>query len=199
MKRIFLLAVLGLTLNSCSEATEIDKAKDFQKEQNKFFADSNTSPLVKDALKSFDGLDFFPIDEAYIVIGTLKRTPDEKPFEMPTTTHQKHLYVKYANVTFTLEGRTHTVELYKSLKDLKGTTSQLFLPFSDLSSGGSTYGGGRYLDLEIPEGDQITLNFNKAYNPYCAYNPKYSCPIPPDQNFIKADIQAGEKTYQYTR
>ncbi|MTG96779.1 MULTISPECIES: DUF1684 domain-containing protein [Myroides] len=192
------LALIGISCNS-DHLTETEKAAKFQKKLNKEFADSKTSPLPKDALKTFESLDFFPIQEDFIVTGKLLRTPGEKPFEMPTTTSRKPTYIKFGEITFTLADKTHTVDVFQdlSLKGKEEYTNHLFLPFTDLSSGETTYGGGRYLDLEIPEGDEITINFNMAYNPYCTYNPKYSCPIPPDKNFIKADIYAGVKDYQY--
>ena len=71
----------------------------------------------------------------------------------------------------------------------------MFLPFSDLTSGNETYGGGRYIDLEIPKGKTITIDFNQAYNPYCAYNPKYSCPIVPAENELLTNVNAGVKKF----
>lgn len=200
MKKLFMLgAVLSLLISCSQPKTDIERAEVFQKELNKEFSDSKTSPLPKDALKKFKGLDFFPITEDYVVEAKLVRTPNEKPFTMPTTTSNKLNYVKYGELHFTLNKKEHKVDVFQDLDILKKEdyANHLFLPFTDLTSGVTTYGGGRYIDLEIPEGDLITLNFNQAYNPFCVYNPKYSCPIPPEQNFIEVEINAGVKNYKY--
>ena len=72
----------------------------------------------------------------------------------------------------------------------------LFLPFTDLTNGEATYAGGRYIDLAIPDGDTLIIDFNKSYNPYCAYNKKYSCPIVPKVNHLEIDINAGVKAFK---
>jgi len=192
-------AVILLQFACSAPQTEKDKATIFQKSLNKEFANQETSPLVPDALKKFKSLDFFPVNERFIIEATFTRTPDELPFEMPTTTDRKPIYVKYAYATFSLNGKEHKLVLFQdiNLRAQKEYAQHLFLPFTDLTSGISTYGGGRYMDLEIPEGETIILNFNLAYNPYCVYNPKFSCPIPPEENDIDAEINAGVKDYKY--
>ncbi|MDM1378462.1 DUF1684 domain-containing protein [Myroides marinus] len=196
---VALIALFGISCSNNTPANESEKAVLFQKNMNKEFSDSDTSPLPKDALKKFKELDFFPITEDFVLEGKLVRTPDEKPFEMPTTTSRRPTYKKFGEVSFTLSGKEFKVDVFQdlTLQSKPEYANRLFLPFTDLTSGVTTYGGGRYLDLEIPEGDTITLNFNLAYNPYCVYNPKFSCPIPPEQNFINADINAGVKDYKY--
>ncbi|WP_413511224.1 DUF1684 domain-containing protein [Myroides odoratus] len=202
MKRLIMLGAILLVQLACTAPkTEKDKALIFQKSLNKEFAAKETSPLVPDALKKFKGLDFFPVNERFIIEATFTRTPDEVPFEMPTTTERKPIYVKYGEATFSLNGKQHTLALFQdiNLRNQKEYEKHLFLPFTDLTSGVSTYGGGRYIDLEIPEGEMIILNFNLAYNPYCVYNPKFSCPIPPAQNDINAEINAGIKDYKMVK
>lgn len=199
MKRLILLGAVILLQFACTAPkTEKDKALFFQKSLDKEFSNKETSPLVSDALKRFKGLDFFPVNERFIIEAQFSRTPDEVPFEMPTTTERKPIYIKYGTATFTLNGKQQTLALFQdiNLRNQKEYKNHLFLPFTDLTSGVSTYGGGRYIDLEIPEGETIILNFNLAYNPYCVYNPKFSCPIPPEQNYINAEINAGIKDYK---
>lgn len=195
-----MLGSLLSIMMACSQPkTDTEKANVFQHNLNKEFANKDSSPLPADAIKKFKQLDFFPISERFIIQAKLTTTPDEKPFEMPTTTARKPTYVKYGEVSFVLNGKEHKLDIFQdvNLREKAEYKKHLFLPFTDLTSGVVTYGGGRYLDLEIPTQDSITLNFNMAYNPYCVYNPKFSCPIPPEQNFINAEINAGVKDYKY--
>lgn len=200
MKKILALGfILSLTFACSQPKTESDKAIIFQKNLNKEFTNEKSSPLPKDAIKAFKELDFFPVNEQYIIEAELIPTPDEKPFEMQTTTTRKPIYIKYGEVHFTLNGKKQKLDVFQdiSIREKEEYKKHLFLPFTDLTSGLTTYGGGRYLDLEIPSDNVLILNFNMAYNPYCVYNPKFSCPIPPEQNFIDAEINAGIKDYKY--
>lgn len=170
----------------------------FQKELNAEYADSVKSPLLKKDLKTFKALDFYPINGSFFVNAKFIRTPDEKPFEMPTTTSRKPMYVKYGEAHFSIDGKKFKVNIYQSLdlKKIEEYKDALFLPFTDLTSGVDSYGGGRYIDLKIPQGDTISIDFNTAYNPYCAYNHKYSCPIPPQENDLAIEIKAGVKKFK---
>lgn len=170
----------------------------FQKELNTEYTDSVKSPLLKKDLKTFKALDFYPINEKFFVNAKFVRTPDEKPFEMPTTTSRKPMYVKYGEAHFSIDGKKFKVNLYQSLdlKKIEEYKDALFLPFTDLTSGVDSYGGGKYIDLKIPQGTTITIDFNRAYNPYCAYNHKYSCPIPPQENDLAIEIRAGVKKFK---
>ncbi len=170
----------------------------FQKKMNGEFRDPETSPLPDRYRKDFTGLDFFSPDTTYRVMAKFTRTPEALPFLMPTTTERQSEEVVYGVLEFMLNGRSHKLEVYQNqeLKQQEQYRDYLFLPFADLTNGEETYGGGRYLDLSIPEGDSILIDFNKAYNPYCAYNPKYSCPLVPKQNRLDIAIKAGVKTFK---
>lgn len=174
---------------------EIDR---FQKKLNKEFKDPQESPLTKEDLKVFKSLEFFPADTNFRVIATVKRTKNPKPFKMQTTTDRLPVYTVYAYVSFKLKGKTYNMPVYQNQKLMitPEYKDYLFLPFTDLTNGKTTYGGGRYLDLEIPEGATMVIDFNKAYNPYCAYNAKYSCPIPPAKNHIDVEVTAGVKKFK---
>ncbi|MQP52568.1 MULTISPECIES: DUF1684 domain-containing protein [unclassified Flavobacterium] len=172
-------------------------AEKFQLELNKSYADSLKSPLTKEDFKHFKGLDFYPISEKYIVQATFIRTKKEKPFGMKTTTSRTPLYVKYGELHFSIEGKDFKLNVYQN-KDLikkPGYADYLFLPFSDLTCGKESYIGGRYVDMRIQKGKIWTINFNKAYNPYCAYNYEYSCPIVPLENDLNIEILAGVKKF----
>lgn len=199
MKKVFLLAVLlQFTLNINAQECSTDNATAFQKKINSEYANPKESPLTKADLKKFKSLDFYTIDTDFCVTAEFVRTPNEKPFAMPTTTSRMPMYVKYGELHFTLKGKKCKLDVFQdiTLSKIAEYKDHLFLPFTDLTSGDGSYGGGRYIDLTIPEGNSIMLDFNTAYNPYCVYNHAYSCPIPPEQNDLQVAIKAGVKDYK---
>jgi uncharacterized protein len=169
----------------------------FQKELNIEFADSTKSPLTKQDRLDFKKLDFYPINVNFVVTAQFVRTKKETPFEMKTSTDRRPLYVKYGELLFSIDGKNFKLNLYRNieLSKKKEYKNYLFLPFTDLTSGNETYGGGRYINMKIPKGNTTTIDFNKSYNPYCAYNHKYSCPIVPEENDLKIEIKAGVKKF----
>lgn len=201
MQKFSLLFLFFILLSGCGQSPKsssyIQEIKKHRYELNVKFADKNTTPLtIKDFIE-FSALDFFPIDSTYRIIANFVRTPDEIPFEMSTTTDKKSIEVKYGEAHFALNGEQLKLSIYQNseLQLNPEYKNYLFLPFMDKTNGIESYGGGRYLDLEIPEEEIIILDFNKAYSPYCAYNNKYSCPIPPIENHLEVAINAGEKAF----
>ncbi len=176
---------------------DLASAEKFQSELNQSYADSLKSPLMKEDLKQFKGLDFFSINEKYIVEATFIRTKKEKPFGMKTTTSRTPLYKKYGELHFEIDGKALKLNVYQNvdLNKKPGYEDYLFLPFSDLTCGKESYIGGRYVDMRIQKGKTWTIDFNKAYNPYCAYNYEYSCPIVPLENDLDIEILAGVKKF----
>ena len=176
---------------------DVAAAEKFQSELNKSYADSLKSPLLKDDLKQFKGLDFYPIDEKYIVEAIFIRTKKEKSFKMKTTTSRTPIYKKYGELHFSIDGKELKLNVYQNvdLKKKPGYEDYLFLPFSDLTCGKDSYIGGRYIDMRIPKSEKVTVDFNQAYNPYCAYNYEYSCPIVPLENDLDIEINAGVKKF----
>ena len=172
-------------------------SKKFQTELNQSYADSLKSPLTKEDLNHFKGLDFFPINGKYIVEATFVRTKKENPFGMKTTTSRTPLYKKYGELHFSIDGKEFKLNVYQNIELIKkpGYDDYLFLPFSDLTCGKESYIGGRYIDMRIQKGTIWTIDFNKAYNPYCAYNYEYSCPIVPLENDLDIEILAGVKKF----
>ncbi len=170
---------------------------EFQREMNADFKDATTSPLKEEDRKSFTGLDFFIFDSTFVVTATLTRTPEAKPFKMKTTTDRLPEYVTYGIIEFQLNKKTYQLNIYQDLGLLEkeGFEDYLFLPFLDNTNGDSSYGGGRYVEGRIPNNNSIIIDFNKAYNPYCAYNEKYSCPIVPRENYLPIAVEAGVKTF----
>lgn len=177
--------------------TGLESIRAFQEQMNQTFSDPETSPLSGGALDRFEGLSFFPADTSYQVWAKLMRSPEALPFDMPTTTDRMARERKYGTLAFELQGRPFELQVYQSPELMleEGYEDYLFLPFTDQTNGGSTYEGGRYLDLRIPEGDSLLLDFNRAYNPLCVYNPEYSCPIVPSVNHLDTEIRAGVRAY----
>lgn len=159
-----------------------------RRDRDQFFKESGESPIKDRA--AFTGLRYFEPDAAYRVTATLERLDGGKPYNVTMTGGETETYQPYGRATFTLAGQECRLLVFRSQED-----GQLFIPFKDLTNGQETYGAGRYLD--VPErdvsGDELPLDFNRAYNPFCAYNPTYTCPIPPAENHLKVAVRAGER------
>ena len=202
MKNLFkitFLIVLLFTNCTSNKTSYEDEIAQFQYEMNTHYADAATSPLTEEDQKTFKTLEFFDIDKKYRVEAEFELTPDTPIFEMPTTTERLPLYRKYGIAHFTLDGQKLELSIYQNQKLMTSFeyANLLFLPFNDRTNGTTSYAGGRFIDLEIPQNGttKIVIDFNKGYNPYCAYNKKYSCPIPPAENNLPVAIPAGVKAY----
>ena len=198
MKKALLLFVVMISFVSCAQDKRpIAGDTEFQRKLNIEFKDASKSPLKDKDRKHFKGLDFFVFDSAYVVTATFKKLEGEQPFQMKTTTDRLPVYVKYGFISFELKGQPYQLTVYQNQELMKkeGFEDYLFLPFLDDTNGDTTYGGGRYIDLRFPKGDTMLIDFNTAYNPYCAYNEKYSCPIVPRDNYMSTNIEAGVKVF----
>ncbi|MBP0903946.1 DUF1684 domain-containing protein [Mariniflexile gromovii] len=198
MKPFIVLLTFITCLVSCAQEKKTIKGETkFQRELNAEYKDATTSPLKDKDRKHFEGLEFFKFDSTYVVTATLERTPHTAFFNMKTTTDRVSKERVYGILTFELKGKRHQLNIYqgKDLMEREGYEDYLFLPFLDETNGLESYGGGRYIDARIPKGDTMEIDFNKAYNPYCAYNDKYSCPIVPRENYLKTRIEAGVKAF----
>lgn len=192
---ILLISGLGLY---AQDMGVLNSAKEFQRRQSESFLNPGLSPLPPEDFDEFKGLEFFPLSEKYVVEAEFVRTPFEMPFIMATTTGEEARYVKYGEAYFKIDGKQYQLNLYQDqqVSAAQEKNDRLFLPFTDATSGITTYAGGRYLDLDVPKGKAITIDFNKAYNPFCVYNPEYTCPIPPAENDLKLKVEAGMKDYK---
>ncbi|MFB9057743.1 DUF1684 domain-containing protein [Mariniflexile ostreae] len=199
MKHIFVFALAIICFTSCNQKKRPIKGDtEFQKNLNAEFKDASRSPLKEKDIKYFEGLDFFKFDSTYVVTAILKRTPDSEFFDLKTTTDRITRERVYGVLHFTLKGQEYQLNIYQGEDTMneKGNEDYLFLPFLDETNGVDSYGGGRYMDARIPEGDTMRIDFNTAYNPYCAYNEKYSCPVVPRQNYLKTRVEAGVKAFK---
>ncbi|WAC01828.1 DUF1684 domain-containing protein [Lacinutrix neustonica] len=199
MKNICCLVFLCVSLLSCAQDKEpLLGETQFQREMNSEYKDATKSPLKAKDLKDFEGLDFFKFDATLVVRAKLERTPNTKYFKMKTTTSRVSLERIYGVLTFDIKDVNYKLNVYqgKELTKQEEYKDYLFLPFLDDSNGDGSYAGGRYIDLTIPKGDSIIIDFNTAYNPYCAYNEKYSCPIVPRDNYLATRVEAGVKAFK---
>lgn len=145
-------------------------------------------------------VDFFPFKKQFIITATVEMLKDQPTFQMTTSSGMKKEAQKLVKVTLWFKGATHTLFGYQltALKESQDYADHFFIPFKDATSGKSTYAAGRYLDFkkgDIKNG-KLVIDFNKAYNPYCAFTDGYNCPIPPKENSMKLAVTAGEKKYR---
>lgn len=158
--------------------------------KDRFFREDPQSPLTPEQRQTFGGLSYFPDEPALVVRALPEVFPEPKLVEMETSLGETATYVRWGRARFTVDGQDAALTIYRD----PGSGS-LFVPFQDALRGQETYGAGRYLEAEhLPDG-QVLLDFNEAYNPYCAYNDDWSCPLPPAENRLSVPIRAGEKLF----
>ena len=198
MKRLIALVLFSAGITGYSQIDSslyTDESIRFIAEQNEHYTNKKTSPLDKKARKQFTGHLWYDVNLDYVVKAHFARITNGDTVVMKTAADTEKAYIKYAQLHFNI-GRQHChLSVYQSLSphQTEEDKNHLFIPFKDLTSGKETYGGGRYIDITIPEGDEIILNFNTAYNPYCAYADGYFCPVPPAENTLNVEIRAGAK------
>ena len=164
-------------------------------EKDRYLADGPNSPLPPDEREAFDGLDYYPPDEAYRFVLSLAVDDDPERITVETTADGEREYVAHGQFRFELGDAERTLTAYRR----PGGDGSLWLPFRDATSGETTYGAGRYLDLDADadrEGDRWVVDFNAAYSPFCAYADAYECPLVPPANWLDVRVEAGER-YPY--
>ncbi len=198
MKKVWLLIIpIGIVLfllsrTGGSNEDYNSEIEEFWTDRHDFFRSSDASPFVQKGI-SYQEVEYFTPDPSYKVKGELERFTKRETLVLGNSDGTITTYLKYAYVYFTLNEQKHSLLVLKAL----GFGNQYLLAFGDDTSGDSTYGGGRYLDITIGKSNEVTLDFNKAYNPYCAYFDDFTCPLPPAENLLEIAIQAGEKNYSY--
>ncbi len=193
-----IIILLAFFFSACNNNNEyVSHIQSKRVENDSILKLSENSPLPDSVRTHFAGLEYFPIDEDFKVTADFVRAYNQAEFGMKTTTDRLPVYRKFADAYFNLKGIKCKLTVYQNteLMDNPKFKDYLFVPFTDKTSGEESYAGGRYLDLRIPNDDKIVLDFNLAYNPYCNYNSRYSCPIPPSENDLKVEILAGEKDF----
>jgi uncharacterized protein (DUF1684 family) len=158
-----------------------------------FMLTSDESPIEEEEKDDFEGLNYFPVDMDYKIKARYSPLQENETMIIPTSTGEEEKYTRAGYAIFTLHEKEHRLLL---LQAENGINDKLFLAFADETNGEETYGGGRYLNIPKPNGTVVTIDFNLAYNPYCAYNANFSCPLPPKENMINAPVKAGEKGFK---
>jgi uncharacterized protein (DUF1684 family) len=163
-----------------------------RKDQEFKAADNKLSPIPPAKRAAFTGLPYYPVRAEYRVPASLTAIRADPPvvIELPNTAHELERKVKVGTLSFTLEGQPYTLSAFA---ESAGAIQRLWVPFRDLTSGLETYGGGRYLDLDITATGLYDLDFNRAYHPYCVYDPSWVCPYPPAENRLPVAVRAGER------
>jgi len=173
---------------------------EFRAQKDDFFQHDWQSPLLPEQRKGFAGLKYYPENPGLRLSVPIEEYPDKETVTMITSTGSAQEYLKYGHFSFDVDGQSATLQVYQDPEQ-----GHYFLPFVDATAPGETYGAGRYLEIDPIGGGQFLVDFNYAYNPYCAYNEPYeinpnavqrwSCPLPPRENHLKVRIEAGEKKY----
>ena len=191
-KALFLFLTLASTSISAQDSIPKDVVE-FRTELNRAYSDPEESPLAKEDIPNFKGHEFFNFNDTFRVQARFVKIEDPETFEMSTSSGQIRMYDKYARLEFEINGKEQVLYLYQShrLREMEEYKDHLFLPFKDFTNGLESYGGGRYIDFNIPNGELVLLDFNQSYNPYCAYRDGYSCPIPPEENHLQIKVNAG--------
>ncbi len=176
-------------MSSTNEYIEMRAAKDH------FFREESASPLRAEDKELFKGLNYYDPDPNYSFTGQVQKYESPEVVEMLTSTSELRKFFKYGYFNFEIDSAEYSLQLYKPVEN-SGHDPYYFVPFKDETNGTETYGAGRYLDIPVSGSDIITVDFNDAYNPYCAYSPYFSCPLPPAENHLQVEVKAGEKNYK---
>jgi uncharacterized protein len=187
------LFLCGLFVASCSRppVSYTDEIAQRRADTDAFMRNSSESPVPPDKRATFPPLLYYPIDEQYRVPAALKVVRGTDILEMSTSTGVPRRMRRIGTLAFTLKGQALTLTAFAEADDSR--LARLFVPFGDLTNGVETYQGGRYLDLDLKGSGVYDLDFNRAYHPYCVFNPTYECPVPPKENRLPTPIRAGEK------
>lgn len=195
MHKYLSIIIIACGFLSCGEDSSSDyktEIKAHRKEITKKFLIRESSPLEDKDRTYFVGLNYFEIKPEYKVWAQIQKETRKINLSLSTTGERMADYNKYGLLNFELNGKKLQLQAF-STDNEEGTT--VFVPFADLSNGKSTYESGRYIDLALSDSNYVVLDFNKAYNPYCAYNKDYSCVVPPPENRLDIMLEAGEMKY----
>jgi uncharacterized protein (DUF1684 family) len=197
-RRSWFVAAAALVAAACSsgpsapdESSYVEKITAERANKERMFRESPESPIPSGKHDELLPLEYFPVDSSYSTPAVLELSKDRPEFEMPTSTGKLRKMQRVGVLEFTLKGQALSLGAF--VESGTARITQLFVPFSDLTTGTETYAAGRYLDLDPTSTGLYEIDFNRAYNPYCAYNESYDCPYPPPSNRLKVPVRAGER------
>lgn len=191
---VIAMAVVYMITNTENEDIYLETIEKERERQFKYLRFNVDSPLTEEQKKELRTLEFYPIDPSYKIRAKMVPVEDKKMLEIPMSDGSVEKYLKHSYAEFELKGQKVKLLLLQAAKE--SDKRNFFLAFADATSGTETYGGGRYLNLRQDGKNSVTIDFNLAYNPYCAYNPEYACPLPPKENILDFPLMAGEKDYK---
>jgi uncharacterized protein (DUF1684 family) len=198
---VWFCALLAL-VPACSE-NNVPRAGAWQetllrerREKDVAFRNGSESPLPENDRDRFRGLDYFPVDPSLRFQVRLSRYPAPREVRVGTNTGEVRSGLRYGYFEFVVDGKAYRLQAYRMDEDQGGKGPSLFVPFRDATTGTETYAAGRYIELPENTTGTYELDFNRAYNPFCAYGRDYSCPVPPAENTLPIPIRAGEKRYR---
>ena len=187
-------AAAALALLAACTAAEVphdQSINEWRAQKDAFMRSSPESPVPPEQRPGFPPLVYYPIQESYRVPAGLAQVDSNDILELPTSTGLRRRMIRIGTLSFTLEGQPMTLTAFTDAD--RRDMSRLFVPFGDLTNGNETYTGGRYLELDRTGSNIYDLDFNRAYLPFCVFNPKYDCPLPPRENRLKVHVRAGER------
>ncbi len=203
MKLIFYSGIMFLSILffSCgkklspAEEQYIKQVQQYRQEKNDYMKDNPASPFNQDSLVKFQPLNYYPVDPDFVFKSKLYEYPQKDTVIVFGTKGEERKVIKYGYVTFNYEKKPYRVNVYKATSSDGEEYYSIW--FTDKTTGGDTYGVGRYIDFDInPDSNYVyTIDFNLAYNPYCAYSSKYSCAIPTKDDYIDLAVTGGEKKF----
>ena len=185
-----LLCAAGLSACSAAERPYTDTVAAWRADKDAFMRSSD-SPVLPEGRGNFPPLQYYPVDERFRVPAALTVARGEDLMEMSTSTGAKRTMRRIGTLAFTIDGQRQTLTAFAEANDR--TLERLFVPFGDVTNQNETYRGGRYLDLDRTATGLYDLDFNRAYHPFCVFNPSYECPVPPRENELTMAIRAGER------
>ncbi len=188
-----LAAVIYMLTSADDQEVYVEKIERERERQFKFLRFNPESPLSTEQKNELNALSFYPINIDYRIRAKMVPAEDRRVVEIPMTDGTIEKYIKHSYAEFELKGEKQRLLLLQAVSEVD--KRNFFLAYADETSGVDTYGGGRYLNLRQDGKSSVLIDFNLAYNPYCAYNPDYACPLPPKENIMNIAIEAGEKDY----
>lgn len=186
------VVIFIISRSSQSHERYENEIKEYWQQKHNFYRNSQASPFIKKQV-AYKEVEVFPVDPAFKVKAILDRYSSREIVVLGNSDGSSTKYLKFAKAKFRIDDQDQELLILKAL----GFGNQYLTAFGDETSGDLTYGGGRYVDLEIGNSDRVEIDFNKAYNPYCAYFEDFTCPLPPPENLLSISIKAGEKVYPY--
>lgn len=172
------------------EQVEARRVKDTES-----FRDPETTLLCDEYFERFTGVEYFPVDLAYRIVGKLTRLSESKSVELEMTGGTPYGFMHYGKISFHLDGEPIELQVFEYPSHPNSGSTAIFVPYKDLTTGAESFGGGRFLIIKIPKDDRIVLDFNLSINPICVYDPDHSCPVSPRSNRIAQRVEAGIKMY----